>query len=190
MNQKIILLLFTVICFGNTSHGQQIIGGGYLSQNFTHPGLFVHYGTEWKTIAPEGKSSTRHWEASGQVGMYHHRRFQTGVLALGQVEWYLERPKGFQLGIGMNAGYLRAFVPGTWEPTGDGTFDRKPFSGTNHILFGPGIRIGKDLEAKTGLPMDLVLRNQFMTLIPWFENHSNSLLFSIGIHYRLSKKNS
>lgn len=173
---KYLLFILFLLPLGD-SNGQTFLEAGYLGENITHPGV---YGTISRPIGTD-------FRAGVTAASYFHRRMHTGLTIQPQVEWLKTRPSGFQFGVSLGAGYLRTFIPGTYELQGE-TFEKISATGTNHFTLSPAIRLGKDLEPKTGLPIELVFRNQLMYILPWFEGSSNTFNFMAGLTYRFNKQ--
>ncbi len=184
--RKLGFIVFWTLAIPITSIGQNqamYIKIAYEGGMFTHPGFSV--GIErslgLKKNADGPKNEFR-W--GGKVGFYFHRRYQTGVFVLPGVSWTKTTPGGFQYGGGFHTGYLRAFIPNTYQVSDAGSVDRKRFFGTNHLAIVPSFSLGKSLLEKN-ISIEYFFNSQIMIQKPYFEGSNIYYVLSTGINYKL-----
>ena len=171
----ILIGLCSLSALANETGRTAYIRSSYLGGLITRPGLGLGFSA----------SFAENWRYGIQAGAYYHPRTQTGTFISPNIEWIKTSPKGFQYGFGLDAGYLRTFIPRTVEVTASGTV-KKPFeAGTNHFMMMPSVRLGKDLEPKNGVPVEWFVSNNLMLQYPYFEGINFYHLLAIGINYKL-----
>lgn len=176
-NKCITLLLICLPLWGLAQERSIYLQGAYLGQMISHPGISLGLMTE---ISPALRVGIK-------AGAYHHHRMHTGVALSPTLEWLHTRDRGFQFGASLGAGYLRTWIPNTFELAEDGQVKRAPFSGTNHAILVPAVRLGKDLSVSRELPIAWYVQPQIMIQAPYFLGANPLFFLEAGITYQLNK---
>mgnify|MGYP001801440790 CR=1 FL=1 len=120
------------------------------------------------------------------LDFYHHRRLNTGLSLGPMVEWVRTTPKGFQYGAALSTGYLRTFIPNTFEIKENNQMQRNKFAGTNHFFYGLGLRFGKCLDLDDEKSLEWFVKPNLQFQSPYFEQSNKYFLTEIGVNYSMN----
>ncbi len=160
----------------------------YAGGMITHPGFSVGAGyqlSQWTNTKRNGNIVTQDIRLGINLGTYFHKRMHTGIFITPNIEWIRTSPKGFQFGLNLSGGYLKTFVPNTFKVDGEGLVQKQQGSGTDHFIFMPGLRLGKDLSINGKANMEWFVNNQLMFQSPYFDKTNKYLLTEIGVNFKL-----
>lgn len=188
----IIFILISTFCHAQTKKLESF-SVSYYGEMITHPGLKINVDyplKEWgKTKVPNKGASfpvTKGFFISPSIGLFYHRRYQTGLFFFPEIKYKRQNPKGrfFELGIG--AGYLRTFIPNTFEVNGNSEVN-STHAGSNYFATNYFFAFGRDLRIKENLPIGYFIKPQLVYVIPNFPNGTTYFILEIGIKYYLKK---
>lgn len=163
----------------------------YYGEMITHPGLKMsaNYSIkDWekdkRTKKGAQKIISKNLIVSPALGFYYHRRYQTGLFVIPEAKYKRQNEKGafYELGIGL--GYLRTFIPNTYEVNESADIN-KTAAGHNYFATNYFVSFGKDLSIKRNLPLAYFIRPQFMYAIPNFPKGTGYFALELGVTYRL-----
>ena len=165
--------------------GQSIVSFSYTGGFFIHPGFSLEY---HRVAFGNNKLDVR---PGIKVGAYFHRRYQNALFVLPEVQLLKHGRKNRLIGLSLQAGFQRHFIPNTYVYDNSKMSLKKESSGTSHFVFGPGLILGKTLNSKSGRPIELVVHPQ----LQFRKLHGNSseyriekyILGSVSINYPLIK---
>lgn len=145
MKSRIFVGAFLWLLVNTSSRAQTQIEAGYAGATITHPGATFRYG---KTLIGSERGSTKRIDvlATARAGVYFHRNRHAGVYFDIGIEWIRTTRKGFQFGVDLPAGYLRAFIPKVYQISGSGEINKLPWAGTSHLIISPALRLGHTLS--------------------------------------------
>ncbi len=183
---NLFLFVFLAPALSWSQSGSNHFKIAYQGGLITHPGLSLGWS---KTFLNREKTkrkgaAQREWRYGFSLSAYRHRRMQTGLLITPQLEKIHTSARGNQWGAGVAAGYLRAFIPNTYSVSDDGHVSKEKLSGTNHAVFMPYFRFGKDLEVRLNLPLSWYVQTNLMFQFPYFEQTNKYLLLEAGVQYQ------
>tara|TARA_R110002050_G_scaffold6037_1_gene25783 strand:- start:1362 stop:1895 length:534 start_codon:yes stop_codon:yes gene_type:complete len=168
------------------------INFSYYGEMITHPGLKISADfniTEWDKIKSTNKDSSKTINKniliSPALGFFCHRRYQTGLFFIPEIKYKRQNPKGRFYEVGIGLGYLRTFIPNTYEVNSSGEVN-KTNAGYNYFATNHFISFGKDLSIKKDLDLAYFIKPQFMYVVPNFPNGIGYFALELGIKYILN----
>ncbi len=189
--RNLIALLFLFMSL-TVAHGQglrpQSISASYFGEMITHPGLKLgaHYSlSSWEKTRKNGVTVNKGIQVSPTIGFFYHRRYQTGLFVMPEIAYTRRNAKGHYFEVGAGFGYLRTFVPNTYQVSASGEVS-KTSAGHNYFSGNLFLTFGKNLEPLTKLPMDVFLKPQWMYAVPNFPNSVSYFALELGLNYRLN----
>lgn len=185
----LLLLLCGIISTGYSQKGDLRLQAAIKATNFSHPGFSA--GVFRTFHSREGLKNDRafqqEWRYGVIAGAYYHRRMQTGFYAAPTIEWVRARGKGFQYGFSLGAGYLAKVIPHSFSVSESGAVEKAPVAATHHFILIPGIRLGRSLSIRKGLPFEWFVKNSYMIQAPTFQGTSGRYLLEIGLTWTFKK---
>ena len=188
------LLVFSLI-FSNCMAQLKTIESSnfsYYGEMITHTGMKISADfniREWDKIKSSkhdsSKTINKSLLISPALGFFYHRRNQTGLFFIPEVKYKRQNPKGGFYEVGIGIGYLRTFIPNTYEVNRSGEVN-KTVAGHNYFATNYFISFGKDLNIKKNLPIAYFLKPQFMYAVPNFPNGIGYFVLELGIKYTLN----
>lgn len=181
------VLLLLCLPLGVTAQ-KKAITVGYFGEMLTHPGIKVglDYTLKTKEILRvrkgESKAFTRSYHLQPSLGVFYHRRYQTGVFASMEFGKTRQNSKGKFFGYGLHLGYLTTAVPNTYVLNEGGTMERK-FSGHHYLWPGLSCTIGKDFSKAETTSFAWYLKPQFRYAVPNFPTGVGYFIVETGIRY-------
>lgn len=101
------------------------------------------------------------------LGAYHHRGYQTALLADVELGYRYTFTGGFFLEGRAGAGYLHGFLAGTtWEPDGNGGFDPVAAAGNGAFMPTASAGLGFDWSRRGAAPVAVFLRTVAFGQLP------------------------
>ncbi len=160
----------------------------YYGEMITHPGLKLSSDFKikgWDKVKRDSlKKINKSFIISPALGFFHHRRYQTGLFLIPEVKYKRQNPKGRFYELGIGAGYLKTFIPNTYEVGSNGEVN-KTTAGHNYFATNYFISFGKDLSIQKNLPLAYFIKPQFMYAVPNFPNGIGYFALEIGIKFSL-----
>ncbi|RIV71550.1 hypothetical protein D2U88_07230 [Flagellimonas aequoris] len=186
-----LMVMFTSIgCFSQNMMPKSI-SVSYLGEMVTHPGLKLTFDyplTEWEKSKSGRRGGERRIEKSIElsptVGFYYHRRYQSGVMAIPELKFKRQNPKGNYFEIGAGLGYLRTIVPNTYEVDATGEVS-KTHAGHNYWAKNLFVTFGRELKSHRGWPMGIFVKPQFLYATPNFPKGVGYFMLELGINVKL-----
>ena len=181
--QKLLFLtsLLSVLSIG--SRAQNRIQWAYSGSMILKPGINLDYSrvlnSSIRKIA-DGRTTTRQLITGLQVGSYYHQHMHTGLYLTPHLEWLKTTRKGFQYGIDLPVGYLRTMIPQVYKVEASGALKKEHFSGTNHFILAPSLRVGKRLK-HPGFIDEWYVKNKIMYIAPYPAGNTFRYFLEIGI---------
>ncbi|MCB9235660.1 MAG: hypothetical protein H6581_28700 [Bacteroidia bacterium] len=162
-----------------TTISPNYISVSYFGETITHPGLRVNADYVFWKKGGDGASSQ---EIRGDFGfgMYHHRRYQTGLFFLPEFDYIYTSAKGSLLGAGLSLGYLHTFIPSAYEIDANGNVN-KINAGYNYFLTGLHLIFGKTLGPDPATAPQLFFKPALLTALPNFEKTVNYFVLEVGV---------
>jgi hypothetical protein len=186
----IFLLGFTMLAFGQVKK-PDVISISYYGEMITHPGFKISADfdiKEWdKTKATKKDSSktiNKNLILSPTMGLFYHKRYQTGLFFIPEIKYKRQNPKGRFYEVGIGSGYFRTFIPNTYEVNSNGAVNKTNAS-YNYFASNFFISFGKDLSIKKNLPIAYFIKPQFMYAVPNFPNGTGYFALELGLCYSL-----
>ncbi len=190
----LLLLVFSFIVSNCMAQFKTVesITFSYYGEMVTHPGLKISADLnirEWDKIKSNRKDSSKvinkSFLISPALGFFYHRRYQTGLFLIPEAKYKRQNPKGGFYEVGFGIGYLRTFIPNTYEVSSNGEVN-KVIAGHNYFASNYFVSFGKDLSIKKNLPIAYFIKPQFMYTVPNFPNGIGYFAFELGIKYILN----
>lgn len=179
MKNSILILLLGVGSFATAQNSGQMLSVAYEGGTITHPGLSVGYSKEIKNV------KQWHLILGAKAGFYYHKRYHTAVFLLPNLQLNHIGSKGFLIGADLHVGPQRTFIPNVYEVDDAGNVSRNKSAGILQWVVAPGIRFGKDLSIKKGIPLQWFINPQLQFRNPMVGRNEIYFLLSIGINYKL-----
>ena len=160
----------------------------YFGEMVTHPGLMLSFDynlKSWTKAKKKGdKTILKSLKLEPGLGFYYHKRYQTGVLLNTELQFNRQSPKGNFFGYGFGLGYLRTFIPNTFEVSEGGKVEQTT---AGHNYFAPGIffTLGKDLSIKRNIPLCWFIKPNIIMALPNFPTTVTYFVLELGITYKL-----
>lgn len=187
-------LAIYLICFSLLTWGQGIkpdaISVAYYGEMVIHPGLKLSADfniKEWDktktTKKHSSKTINRSLILSPALGFFYHQNYQTGLFFMLELKYRRQNQRGVFFGFGIGLGYLRTFIPNTYEVDGSGEINQTT-AGYNYFASNYFISFGKDLSIRKNIPLACFIKPQFMYAIPNFPNGTGYFALELGISYR------
>ena len=121
-------MVSSVFCFGQFSITPHNIGLSYIGETVTNPGakLSLMYNlAQWNKVnkSKRGLAKTRRRNTTLNInfGGFYHKRYQTAIFFLPEIEFSQSNKKGWYWATGVVAGYMRTIIQNTYEVQEDGT---------------------------------------------------------------------
>lgn len=148
----------------------------YFGEMGTHPGLRLsatYALADWqKQRNPSIKKS---FLLESSVGFFYHRRYQTALFFLPELELAQMRPNGRTFGFGLGLGYLRTFVPNTFEVEDDGRVNKTP-AGHQYLLSSVFIAFERPLGS-----VHFFIKPELLYAVPNFPKGVGYFAFEFGV---------
>lgn len=119
------------------------------------------------------------------AGFYYHRRMHTGLNIGPEIEWLRTGSRGGQFGLSLETGYLRTFIPNTYEVDDSGSVYPARGSGTDHYFFSPGLRLGKAYRVGEANTWSWYIRPKLQFQTPYSFRTNKYLQTEIGLNFKL-----
>jgi len=166
----------------------------YLGEMVSHPGLKISADfsiKEWdKTKITKKDSSKRIRKSfliSPALSFFYHKRYQTGLFIMPETKYTRQNPKGGFYALGIGLGYLRTFIPNTYDVNSSGEVN-KSAAGHNYFATNYFISFGKDLSIQNNLPIAFFIKPQFIYAIPNFPNGTGYFAIELGVRFILKNR--
>lgn len=189
---KTIIFLLGCLWCSNTGFSQQeqafYAKVTYQGGMILHPGLNLGLAYPiWKQAREKknGKLITRELRLGLNAGFYYHRRLHTGLNCGPEMEFLRTGSKGGQLGLSFESGYLRTFIPASFEVSDVGTVSPAGSSGTNHFFYSPGIRFGKVFRISKHRELAWYVRPKLQFQTPYIGRTNKYFQTEIGVNFKL-----
>ena len=191
---KILVVLIFMLTVSNALaqfENPESVSVSYFGEMISHPGIklgadFVI--TKWdKTRYKDEEFSkvvNKSLMVSPTLGMFYHRRYQTGLFIMPEAKYKRQNSNGRFFELGLGAGYLRTFIPKTFEVLENAEV-KKTSAGHNYFSTNYFLSFGKDLSIKSDLPIAYFIKPQFMYAVPNFPKGTGYFALEIGIRYLL-----
>ena len=182
--QKYLILLLILLPF--TVFGQNktdlYINVSYFGEMITHPGMRLGMNIPVKTW---GENNHKHFDVAPSIGMFHHRRYQTGYFFLNDFTFRRNTSENKCLAAGLGLGFLNAQTPNTFISLSEGSVYEID---ANHwyiainffVCFDKRISIKKDKE------LDVFLKPQLMLAYPNFPVGLGYIVMEVGMRHKIT----
>jgi hypothetical protein len=187
MSRPLFLLALSFVSFLVSARARaevrlNAISGAYFGETIFHPGLRV--GADLQLL-----SGGRHLLlAAGNVGGYHHRGNQTGLLADVELGYRYTFDVGVQLESRIGAGYLHTFLAGTtYERDASGRFEEQSFAGRPSFAPSLTVGLGYDWSKRFGKPIGTFLRLTAFEQFPFNHSWNPHLATQLGLSYQFGR---
>jgi hypothetical protein len=140
---SIIFVLNVIVVTGqDIPIAKNSISMGYFGQKIFHPGFYL--AMDRTLLVSKGNNKVR-LLLGGSVSNYYHSKNHSGLRITPKFSIHHVSDNGFEMGIKVDAGYLRRFYLGkVYEVTNYGSDDIKYFLGQNSISFGSSLILAKN----------------------------------------------
>jgi len=164
--------------------GFQAISFSYLGEMITHPG--IRLGLDYPLRQWENSKSMNELQISPTLGFYTHRRYQTALFFIPDIRIMRQNQKGGQIGAGLGLGYLRTFIPNTYEVGSDGQV-QKTLAGYHYLATSVSLHFGRMLNLQRR-EMGYYVRPQFVFATPGFPRGTGYFWLELGIQLKLNRE--
>lgn len=191
--QRSIILTLLLCAAGFSLHGQRLkpnsISFSYLGEMITHPGFKIaaNYSLKEWTKNTEGAESSvqKNILLSPSFGLFYHRRYQTGLLLIPEIQYARQKPNGSFRQFGIGLGYMKTLIPNTYQVKDNGSVE-KVTAGHGYLATNYFICFGKDLQPKRGIPISYYVKPQWLLALPNFPTGTGYFMLEIGITKKLN----
>lgn len=166
------------------------ISVAYFGETITHPGIklgFTYHLKNWeKQRLKKGSEKVllKSIDLTPTLGLFYHKDYQTGFFALSELSYSRQKTRGSFISLGLGAGYLRTFVPNTYQFDAHGEIEKIP-SGYNYFLTNYFAVFGKDCSVKKANTIAVYFKPQFMYATPSSAKGVWYFALEIGVRYKL-----
>ncbi|MFB6319645.1 hypothetical protein [Saccharicrinis sp. FJH54] len=187
------LLAFTLMVSNCLAQFKNIesVSISYYGEMITHPGIKVSPDFNFKewvktrhTKNDSSKTINKSLQVSPTFGFFYHKRYQTGLFFIPEAKFKRQNHKGGFYELGLGLGYLRTFIPNTYEVNGSGDVS-KTIVGHNYFTSNYFVSFGKDLSLRKNIPFEYFIKPQFLYTVPNFPNGTGYFAIELGIRYSL-----
>ncbi len=177
------LFVFAVLFLQNLAFGQPSkpsFSIAFFGEGITHPGLKVGLAYDLTGWSNPRKEVAKTISLGSSVGFYFHRRYQTGVFVLPELAYNRQNVKGRSFSFGFGLGYLRTFIPNTYEVDVSGEI-AKITPGHNYFLSNLFVAFGKKVRSGKGHLKSYYVKPQLLYAIPNFPNGVGYFALEVGL---------
>lgn len=190
------LLTVLCLCFGLISFSQKekidAISFSYFGEMIKHPGIKINADfpiKEWDKNKSAKEDYTKVFNKSiilsPALGMYYHKRYQTGLFIVPEIKYQRKNYMHSFLECGIGLGYLRTFIPNTFEVDSNGEV-KNGSGGHDYLVTNYFITFGKDFIFNKPVPIAYYIKPQFMYAVPNFPTGIAYFALEIGFRYRFN----
>ena len=182
------MALWAILSTPSISNGQirpNVLSIGYFGELVTHPGLSVGLSfsiSEWEKKRKADITQSLVFRPTASI--FHHRRYQTGIILKPELALFRQKSGGSYRAIGSGGGYMRTIIPNSYEVSGT-EVAKSTFSGHNYFIGSIFFEFGK--SSRSG-PWGYYIKPQLLYAIPNFPNGVGYLAFEIGLTHQLNSK--
>lgn len=162
-------------------HDPPSISISYFGETITHPGFKLGLAFPVKSWTKAGKEIDKAIYFGASTGMFYHRRYQTGLFASPELSLKRKNVKGNTFATGVGLGYLRTFIPNTYEINVNGDV-QKTIAGHDYLLSSIFVSFGKSIKSHRGRSLEYFVKPQFLYATPNFPNGVGYFALEIGIN--------
>lgn len=164
----------------------QSVNVSYFGEFITHPGLRLglqyELGSKTRPHPTKSKETCHTIALRPSLGLFFHRRHQTGIFLLPEVGYLRTNQKRRQFGAGLGIGYLMSFIPNVFEVNPEGGVE--PTLAAHHfVLASTYVRFGRQFKES---PWGYFIQPQFIYALPNYPNGVAYLALELGITYKLN----
>ena len=138
----------------------------YFGEMITHPGLKIGVNFRLKQWQHDQNSEALYLSLS--LGSFFHRRYQTGVFLYPEINYGKQFSSGATISGGLGFGYLRTFIPNTFEINMDDRTVTKTRAGHHYFLPGISVMGGKEINDQNRFPSHVFVKPNFYYAFPNF----------------------
>jgi hypothetical protein len=155
----------------------------YWGEMISHPGLKAEANYSLKSW--EKEKQKKNIVLSPSLGVFYHKRYQTGVLPAVGLSYQSVRGAKKTFSGGLDLGYLRTFVPNTYQITEEGLMEGI-VAGHNYLATNVYVSLGRNIIQDGMKPSTIYVKPQFMLALPNFPNAVGYFMLEIGLKYQLN----
>ena len=197
--KKAIILVLSLFMLTSSAIAQGLrpyaVSVSYAGEMITHPGAKValeYRLRRWNKVkkSKRGLANTRSKaeDINFGVGFFYHEDYQTALFVLPEYHYMNANRKGFFWGVGGGLGYMRSFVPSTYEyDPGTGEVN-EVIAGHHYGLAGVHFSFGQDLYIKRQQPVKYFIKPQFLLAFPNYPRFVGYFLLEAGLSFKLSDR--
>ena len=194
---KIFLLLFSLSLMATQVSWAQSIkpqsySVAYWGEMISHPGLKIEVNyilKNWDKRKQDKAGNEiikdKMIVLSPSLGLYYHKRYQTGITPAISFSYLSVRDSKKTFGAGMGLGYLRTWVPNTYKISESGDME-KVISSHNYAMNTIFLSWGRNLKQDGLIPSNIYVKPQFMLALPNFPNAVGYFMLEVGVKYQLN----
>lgn len=181
MKQRLLLLfLLSVLPAPALADGlRPQVSASYFGETILHPG-----GRAGADVTLLGGDRHRVL-LGGDLGLYHHSGFQTGVLLDAVVGYRFTFESGLFLEGRLGVGYLRTFLAGdVYTRSADGSFAPESMAGANAFAPVQSLAVGYGLSSHFGLPLSVFAGLTAFEQVPFNGGYMVQLAAQLGVSWQ------
>lgn len=189
---SLLLLLFTLVLTVKAQKGRSpSLSIAYFGEMLTHPG--VKFGLNYNLLGWTKNKRTRERQERSvdknllfqpSLGIFYHERYQAGLMVLPEWSLLRQNERGGHFSVGAGVGYLRTFIPNTYEATASGEVN-KVVAGHDYLLTSCFVAFGKDFSVQKDLLFGYFIKPQFLYATPNFPKGVGYFALELGLHFKL-----
>ena len=185
---KVIIAVFILAGYSMHIRAQvyspESVSVSYVGEMITHPGIGLRLNYSLKNWTNE--RSSKQLLAGPSLGFFYHRRYQTSLYFIPEVHITRQNIKGNQIGAGMGVGYLRSFIPNTYQAGSDGQAV-DAVAGHHYFATSIAVRFGRAIHLEKR-DLGFYISPQFLYLLPNFPKGTGYFLLEIGVNHMMGKQ--
>ena len=189
---SLLLLLFTLVLTVKAQKGRSAsLSIAYFGEMLTHPGVKIGLNYNllgWtknkRTRRGQERSVDKNLLLQPSLGIFYHERYQAGLMVLPEWSLLRQNERGGHFSVGAGVGYLRTFIPNTYEVSASGEIS-KVTAGHDYLLTSYFISFGKDFSVQKDLPFGYFIKPQFLYAAPNFPKGVGYFALELGLQFKL-----
>lgn len=165
------------------------ISVSYFGEMITHPGLKINADFQLKSWQKTKKKNgspkliSKSLSLSPSLGLFYHRRYQTGLFFLPEICFQRQKQDGKFIEVGAGAGYLKTLIPNSFEVNDNEV--QKSSAGHSYFASSVFFSFGKNLQPEKEIPISYFIKPQLLLGVPGFPSATGYFGLELGFKYDL-----
>lgn len=183
MQKYLFLLLFLLpLTAFSQKKTDAYVSASYFGEMLTHPGLRLGLNIP---VNVWGENKHNHLDVGPSVGMFHHRRYQTGYFFINDFTYRKTTKKNNCLAAGVGIGFMNTQVPNAYLSLPDGSV-HIPDASHWYMLVDLFVCFNKSISLKDDKSVDMFFKPQLILAYPNFPVSLGYLVMEIGVRHKIS----